>query len=127
MKRNAQDDVRLAAAIFGKDSAEARAFAEKGDTMTTQHTPGPWRAGKWGTDWTILQSDRPQHVIAKTFSLDDANLIAEAPALKAQRDGLLEALEDMVITFSSQEFTGNMAKNSLSLARAAIKAAKGEA
>jgi sugar phosphate isomerase/epimerase len=67
----------------------------------TQHTQGPWRTAKQGWGYQILSGDR----LTAECTYDDvtrdqceanARLIAEAPETRAQRDELLEALEDLL-------------------------------
>lgn len=66
------------------------------------HTPGPWWRSVLHPDWIMGYRDGMESVIAmEVFNYADAELIASAPKLKAQRDALLEAAKEAVATIRS--------------------------
>ena len=72
--------------------------------MSTKHTPGPWRCepqpgqtvGKHMYTHMVMYGDDS---IATLLTEADARLIADAPAILAQRDALAEALRK-IATYS---------------------------
>jgi len=91
-----------------------------------EHTPGPWRVGDAGHTVFGPKTDQPSpKTIAHNLSRNNARLIASAPAL-------LEALK-MVLTARLIEEQGGPSDGHMTMddaldwARAAIKAAKGDA
>ncbi len=106
--------------------------------MTDKHTPGPWKAiFDEEAGWYKVFGPRNEYIVSNgNTHTANARLIASAPETKAQRDELLEVLEALDYTFSDYE-SGQTVKNERQLAiaieaimpqaRAAIKAAKGDA
>lgn len=58
----------------------------KQDAQTAQHTPGPWKADKWATGWTVSAPDSHYsvcHLEGCNNADANARLIAAAPELLA--------------------------------------------
>lgn len=81
-----------------------------------------YKGGEWPRDeflqWEVEGIDEPRG--RGNYYQDDAYLIAAAPAM-------LEALETLVYTLEDEVFEHDDQKAAMTKARAAIRAAKGEA
>lgn len=65
------------------------------------HTPGKWRVSAKGNSVESVVLDVIE-IVAQNTTRTDAELIAQAPTLLAQRDVLLEAAKAMVEWFDDQ-------------------------
>ena len=96
--------------------------------MTT-HTPGPWTVDAMGFVYATADSELPENsnqgsqlVLAKLLSHSTVRTAGNASLIAAAPD-LLDALMRLVYTYEPRD---DYEKQSLVLARAAIRKAKGE-
>ena len=97
------------------------------ETKQAGHTPGPHRVqhvdlGGITLDEWYLISEHTGGIVGRVYRESDAELFASAPALLAQRDALLAALERLT---DMADLYWRL-KDEVSAARAAIATARGE-
>ena len=97
--------------------------------MSMKHTPGPWTVDAMGFIYASADSELPENsnqgaelVLAKLLSHSTVRTAGNASLIAAAPD-LLAALMRLVYTYEPRD---DYEKQSLLLARAAIRKAKGE-